>query len=161
MNRRKGLVSVLALTLMLHGAAHGQTGELNSLLPQSVLFHVGSWHDRGDYNNVNLGGALWWKGGLTAGGFYNSFSRPSWYGGLRVRAYETRILQLDLMAGAITGYSETGPLDLVAVPSLGWRLTPRNSLHVVFIPRFVIPANAVHVMFEHRLGEGRSGPRAN
>jgi len=122
-------------------------------MPESVRLHLGSWHDRGDYNNANLGGALRWKGGLTVGGFYNSFSRPSWYGGIALRPVETRLLQLELLAGVISGYSETGPLDLVAVPSVGWRITPRNALQVVFIPRFVIPANAVHVMFEHRLGE--------
>jgi hypothetical protein len=127
---------------------------LAQLTPRSVRVHVGSWHDRGEYNNANLGAALRWNGGLTVGGFYNSYRRPSWYGGLVVPAFERGGFQLELMTGVITGYSETSPVDLVAVPSLGWRLSPRSSLQVVFMPRFVIPANVVHVMFERRFGAG-------
>jgi hypothetical protein len=122
-------------------------------LPKAVRLHLVSWHDRGEYDNANLGLALRWNGGLVAGGFHNSFGRTSWYGGLIVPAYQGRALQLELMAGVITGYSDSSPIDLVAVPSLGWRLSPRNSLQVILMPRFVIPANAVHVMFERRLGD--------
>ena len=149
---------VLALTLVLAfpRGALAQLALPQNCLPQTVRLHVVSWHDRGQYNNANLGAALRWNGGLAAGGFYNSFGRPSWYGGLVVPAFEGRAFQLELMAGVITGYSESSPVDLVAVPSLGLRLSPRNSLQVVFMPRFVIPANAVHVMFERRLGDVRA-----
>lgn len=128
---------------------------LAQLLPQAVRLHVASWHDRGDFNNANLGMALRWKGGLALGGFHNSFGRASWYGGMALPAVEGGAFQLELMAGVISGYSDSSPVDLVAVPSLGWRMSPRNSLHVVFMPRFVIPANAVHVMVEHRWEEPR------
>lgn len=140
---------ILALTFMLV-SPHGALAQF--ALPQAVRLHVASWHDRGEYNNANLGVALRWKGGLTAGGFHNSFGRPSWYGGLVVPAFERGPLQLELMTGVISGYSDSSPVDLVAVPTLGWRLSPQNSLQVVFMPRFVIPANVVHVMFERRLG---------
>ena len=145
---------VLALTLTLAFPAGG----FAQLLPQAVRLHVASWHDRGDYNNANLGAALRWKGGLTVGGFNNSFGRPSWYGGLVVSAFESHAFQLELMTGVISGYSDSSPVDLVAVPSLSWRLSPRSTLQVVFMPRFVIPANAVHVMFERRLGAVRADP---
>ena len=122
-------------------------------LPKSVRLHLVSWHDRGDFNNANLGAALLWNGGLTAGGYSNSYGRPSWYGGLVVPAFESRVFRLELMTGVITGYSESNPFDLAAVPILGWRLSPRSALHAVFMPRFVIPANVVHVMFERRFGD--------
>jgi hypothetical protein len=60
------------------------------------------------------------------------------------------------MGGVISGYSESTPLDVVAVPSLGWRVTPSSTLQIVFMPRFVIPANVVHVMFERRFAGDRA-----
>ena len=152
---------VLALTLILAFApgALAQLALPRNCLPQTVRLHLVSWHDRGGYDNANLGVALRWGGGLVAGGFHNSFGRPSWYGGLVVPAFESRAFQLELMAGVITGYSESSPVDLVAVPSLGWRLSPRNSLQLVLMPRFVIPANVLHVMFERRLGDAADRPR--
>jgi hypothetical protein len=152
-------VLALTLTMTLSGGALAQLVLPRNCLPQTVRLHVVSWHDRGEFNNANLGAALRWRGGLVAGGFYNSFGRPSWYGGLVVPVLESHAFQLELMAGVITGYSESGPVDLVAVPSLGWRLSPRNSLQVVLMPRFVIPANVVHVMFERRLGDGAGRSR--
>ena len=140
------------LVLVFPCGAQAQLALPRNSLPQAVRFHLASWHDRGDFNNANPGLALRWKGGLVAGGFHNSFGRPSWYGGLIVPAFESRAFQLELMAGVITGYSDSGPVDLVAVPTLGWRLSPQNTLQVVLMPRFVIPANVVHVMFERRLG---------
>ena len=148
----------LLLTLMIIATVPGDA--LAQFLPQAVRLHVASWHDRGDFNNANLGMALRWEGGLALGGFRNSFGRPSWYGGMVIPAFEGRAFQLELMAGVISGYSDSSPVDLVAVPSLGWRMSPRNSLQVVFMPRFVIPANAVHVMVEHRWGELRPLGRA-
>lgn len=154
--RRLRLLLAMSLVLALPRAAHAQPGWTWSVLPQSVRLHLGSWHDRPGYNNANLGLALRWKSGLVAGGFHNSLSRPSWYGGMIVPLYEKR-LQVELMAGVITGYSETGPLDVVAVPSLGWRLSSRSSVQVILIPHMVIPANAIHVMFERSFG-GDSQP---
>ena len=147
----RSLVLALTLILALAGRAHAQPAVPQNWVPQSVRLHLVSWHDRGGFDNLNLGAALRWRGGLTVGGFNNSLSRPSWYGGIIMPLFESRALQLELMAGAITGYSESSPADLVAVPSVGWHLSARNTLQVVFIPRFVIPANAVHVMFERRL----------
>jgi len=123
--------------------------------PQSVRFHLVSWHDRGDFNNANLGIGLRWNRGLTLGGYQNSFGRASWYGGITMPLFEGHALQLELMTGVVSGYSDSSPADLVAVPSLGWRPTQRGSLQVVFMPRFVIPANVVHVMYEWRLGVPR------
>ena len=150
---------VLALTLLLAfpGGAHAQFAVPRDYLPQAVRLHVGSWHDRGGFDNLNVGAALRWSSGLTVGGFRNSIGRPSWYGGIVRPLFESRALQLELMVGAITGYSDSSPVDVVAVPSLGWHLSPRNTLQVVFVPRFVIPANAVHVMFERRLGASPPG----
>jgi hypothetical protein len=153
LTRYARLVLALTLTLAFPCGAHAQLTLPRNALPQAVRLHLCSWHDRGEYNNANLGVALRWDGGLAAGGFYNSYGRPSWYGGLVVPTFERRAFQLELMAGVITGYSESSPVDLVAVPILGWRLSPRNSLQVVLMPRFVIPANVVHVMFERRLGD--------
>lgn len=146
------------LTLAFPRGAHALLASLRNCLPQTIGLHPLSWHDRGDFNNANLGVALRWGGGLAAGGFCNSYGQPSWYGGLVVPAFERHAFQLELMAGVITGYSESTPVGLAAVPILGCRLSPRNSLRVILMPRFVIPANVVHVMFERRLG-GRAPPR--
>ncbi|HKQ58326.1 MAG TPA: hypothetical protein VJY35_10715 [Candidatus Eisenbacteria bacterium] len=127
-------------------------------LPQTVRLHLASWHDRAGFNNANLGAALLWNGGLAVGGFANSYGRPSWYGGLVLPVLEVRAFRLELMTGVITGYSESSPVDLVAVPSLGWRLSPRSTLQVVIMPRVVIPANVVHVMFERRFGAREGDP---
>jgi hypothetical protein len=135
--------------------ARAQFAFPRNVLPQAVRLHLVSWHDRGEFNNANLGAALRWDSGLVAGAFHNSFGRPSCYGGIVVPAFESRAFQLELMAGVISGYSETSPVDLVAVPSLGWHVSPRSRLQVVFMPRFVIPANVVHVMFERRFGDVR------
>ena len=139
---------VLALTLIL---AFPAGAGAQAVLPRAVRLHLVSWHDSGDFNNANPGAALRWNGGLAAGGFNNSYGRASWYAGLVVPLVERRF-QVELMTGAITGYSESTPIDLVIVPSLGWRMSPRTSLQVVLMPRVVIPANAVHVMLERRLG---------
>ena len=151
--RLRRFVLALALALALPLGARAQPALPRNAVPQTVRLHLISWHDRGGFNNANLGLALRWSGGLVAGGFNNSYGRPSWYGGLVVPAFERGAFQLELMAGLITGYSDASPVNLVAVPSLGWRLSPRSSLQVVFMPRVVIPANAVHVMFERRLGD--------
>ena len=154
----KPLVLALMLTAAFAAGAHAEVGSLRNALPQAVGIHMVSWHDRGDFNNANVGIALRWDGGLTIGGFHNSYERPSAYGGLVVPVFERRAFQLQLMAGMVTGYSEANPADLVAVPILGWRVSPRNTLQVAFMPRFVIPANVVHVMFERRLAD--PAPRA-
>jgi len=144
--------------LTLASGAPAQAAAPGSLLPSAVRLHLVSWHDRGEFENVNLGLALRWKGGPTVGGFHNSFGRASWYAGLIVPLVEKRAFQLELMTGVISGYSESSPVDLVVVPTLGLRLSPQSSLQVVFMPRFVIPANVVHVMFERRLGSRPSDP---
>jgi len=150
--RRARLVLALGIALVVSSAALTQPALSQTLMPQAVRLHLASWHDRGDFNNANLGAALRWKSGLILGGFDNSFGRASWYGGLALPAFEIHRFQLELMAGVISGYSDSSPVDLVAVLSLGWRMSTRNTVQVVFMPRFVIPANAVHVMFERRLG---------
>lgn len=146
MSQARRLVLAVALALSVASDALAQ------VLPETVRLHLASWHDRGGYDDANLGMALRWSNGLVAGGFNNSLGRASWYGGLILPALGKRALRLELMAGAITGYSTSSPVDLVAVPSLGWRFSPRNTLQVVFMPRLVIQANAVHVMVERRLG---------
>jgi hypothetical protein len=147
------IVVTLLLLLSFPRGSGAQSASRSGLVPQAIRLHLLSWHDRDGYDNANLGAALRWKGGLVVGGFNNSLGRMSWYGGLTVPAFQRRAIQLELMAGVITGYSDATPVDVVAVPTLGWRLTARNTLQVVFIPRFVVAANAVHVMFERRIGD--------
>jgi hypothetical protein len=151
------IILALGIVLAFGRDASAQPESPRNSPPEAVRLHVGSWHDRGDFNNANLGAALRWRSGLTVGGFQNSLDRPSFYGGLVVPVFDRGRLRLELMAGMITGYSEASPVDVVAVPILGWRMSSRNSLQVVFMPRFVIPANAVHLMFERRWG-GKSSP---
>src|SRR2546422_11381636 len=82
------LVLALALTLAFPGAALAQLAFPRNCLPQTVRLHVVSWHDRGDFNNANLGVALRWNGGLAAGGFYHNYRPAGWVGGLGVPAVE-------------------------------------------------------------------------
>jgi hypothetical protein len=143
---------MLLFLLVTPGTGHAQVQWPRHPLPDAVRLHVVSWHDRGDFNNANMGAALHWQGGLTAGGYYNSMRRASVYAGFTVPVYDRNAWRLDVMMGAITGYSDSEPAQPVLVPVLGWRLNPRNMVQVVFMPRFVLPANVVHLMVETRFG---------
>ena len=103
-------VLLLAMFLLIHPArADAQLHWPNRPVPESVRLHVASWHDRGHFNNANLGLAFNWPGGLSAGGYYNSMDRASWYAGFFVPVYDHHALRFDVMMGAVTGYSDATP----------------------------------------------------
>src|SRR5215475_10411210 len=112
------VILALSIALSFPPGAIAQSSLARTVVPEAIRFHLASWHDRPGYDNANFGGALRWRGGLVAGGFNNSLGRTSWYGGVVVPAFEAHAIQLELMAGVITGYSDVAPVDVVAVPSL-------------------------------------------
>ncbi len=126
-----------------------------SLLPDGVRLHLGSWHDRGDFDNSNFGLALCWPQGLVAGGYRNSYGNASWYTGLLGTLYEHHALRVEVMLGAVTGYSQTAPVLPVAVPVVGYRVFRRTSAQCIYMPGMVMPggANVLHFMAEHRFGK--------
>lgn len=147
------LVLPLTLFLLLFPAAClAQIAWPKRPLPDAVRLHVASWHDRGDFNDANLGLAVHWTGGFSAGGYYNSIRRASWYAGFLVPVYDRHSIRLEVLMGAITGYSDSTPAIPIAVPVFGYQLHPHQSIQLVFLPEFVLPANAVHAMYEVRFG---------
>lgn len=143
-------LQISMLLLLIPATGQAQIQWPKRPLPDAARLHVASWHDRGEFNNANAGLALHWPGGFSAGGYYNSMSRASWYAGFTVPVYDYHSLQLDVMVGALTGYSLATPAIPIMVPVFGYRLNPQNAVQLVFIPHLVLPANIVHAMYEYR-----------
>ena len=143
---------VLVLLLLGPGVAHAQLKLPTRPLPEAGRLHVGSWHDHGDYDNANLGLGATWQGGLTAGIYHNSFGKASGYAGMIGNLITRRAIQVDVMLGAITGYSESAPILPVAVPVLGARVGRSTLLQVIYMPASVMPGNAnvFHFMIDQR-----------
>lgn len=106
-----------------------------------IGMHLGSIHDRGDYNNVNPG--LYVRSGAWTGGIYrNSLRKTSLYGGYTFD-YETPSLPLvktlSLTVGVVSGYPNTikgTKLSLMLAPSAKIPLTQETSLRLTVLPRF-------------------------
>ena len=134
--------SAALLLALLAGAAQADT----------IGLHVGSWHSRPGYNNVNPGAFYRADDGLTVGAYCNSQSRspnnpdaptcrPSAYAGVTWGGDGL----VALTAGVVTGYTY-GPLPIV-LPSI--KLGP---VRVGVLPK-VEPMGAwvVHAMLEMKL----------
>lgn len=117
--------------------------------------HLGSIHDRGDYNNVNPG--LYVRSGGWTGGIYrNSLRKTSIYGGYTFD-YDTPSLPLvktlSLTVGVVSGYPNTikgSKLSLMLAPSAKIPLTEETSLRLTVLPRFKAynQATAYHFSIE-------------
>ena len=99
--------------------------------------HLGSYHFSSDGNNVNPGiyGVV---DGWTAGTFYNSKRRQSFYGGYTWESDEWKRLSAAVTLGLITGYGKGATPYPMVIPSIGWRhglLGKASVLRIMFVPR--------------------------
>ena len=76
-----------------------------------ILIHAASWHfGQKGFNQENAG--LGWRGGgdrwmISAGGYRNSLDRRSYYVSAGARVAKFGPLELNLQAGAVSGYTDT------------------------------------------------------
>jgi hypothetical protein len=122
------------------------------IVPQScsaetiVGAHVGTWHDKPGFNNVNPG-AYVVHDGWTAGAYRNSERGTSAYAG---HTFETDDRRFALLVGAVIGY-RNAPIKAMALPSL--RIGSDDlAARLTFVPRAEKGGtNAVHFSIEVRL----------
>lgn len=144
-----GLIALSALA----ANAQDKTEEVKESL--TLGMHLGSIHDRGDYNNVNPG--LYVRSGGWTGGIYrNSLRKTSIYGGYTFD-YDTPSLPLvktvSLTVGVVSGYPNKikgTKLSLMLAPSVKIPLTQETSLRLTVLPRFKAynEATAYHFSIE-------------
>ena len=119
-----------------------------ALADTRVGVHLGSWHDRGDYNNVNPG-AYVYHNGYTAGTYYNSERKVSLYAGYTFEYPLVGPFTAGLTVGAITGYARATVLPMV-VPSVSVRLELLPSLRLSVIPPVSGMPLVLHASIEWR-----------
>lgn len=115
-----------------------------------IGLHLGSKHFQSEfkYNNVNPGLYVVYDG-WTAGGYYNSERRPSFYAGYTWE-YRTKFLTPGLTVGAITGYKRASVLPMI-VPSISVGLTEQVSARLTFIPKVEkSSASVLHLSIERK-----------
>ena len=108
---------------------------------QTFGLHVGSYHDKPGFNNVNPGAYVRFANGVTAGFYRNSIDRDSVYVGYTAERFIGPV-GFAVTAGAITGYRHD-VLPLL-VPSIKF-----SHLRLAFIPKAAKGGSgSVHVMLE-------------
>src|SRR5512143_2201799 len=125
---------ILVLSLM-SGAAAAQT----------VGLHIGSAHAHGGLNPVNPG--LYVRGeNWTAGTYYNSERRQSFYAGYTIET--SGRISFALTAGAVTGY-HSRPVMPLLVPSVAVHFG-NEAVRIGIIPRPPVTgaSAALHLMVE-------------
>lgn len=121
-----------------------------SLKPDAIGLHVGTWHSAPGFNNVNPGLFAQW-GGITAGIYHNSERATSVYAGY---TWETRgITALDLRLaatlGLVTGYQRAKVQPLL-LPTASMRLLTHAKgkqarLQLTYVPPIEKRVHALHV----------------
>lgn len=76
---------------------------LLELTALTIGLHMGTMHSEPGLNSTNPGLYVKTEAGWTAGGYFNSFRRPSLYVG---KTFETENKTWALTVGAVTGYSD-------------------------------------------------------
>lgn len=104
-----------------------------------VGLHLFSWHSAPDFNDLNPGVYLKTPTGYTAGTYFNSERKQSFYAGRTFNVYEP----LDVTVGGITGYSR-GPLLPMVVPSMSVPVGDATSLRVIYLPK--LEPKGAHVL---------------
>lgn len=149
MNFRKVLVgSLISLACF---TAQAQEKE-NDLV---IGLHLGSYHDAGNFNNVNPGIYVR-KNNFVVGDYYNSEKRNSFYFGYLLEAKTPKVPLLDSVAvivGGITGYrkdTQIAGFTPMFIPSAKFLVTDDFGFRLAFIPRIsdLNPANVYHLSVE-------------
>lgn len=111
--------------------------------------HLMSYHDAGNFNNVNPGIYIKHESGVTVGTYYNSVKRQSYYGGYTFKPIDA-LPNLDVTVGVVTGYPSM-PVAPLFIPSYTFYKSDDGlRARAAFLPRFgdVQPANVIHFMVE-------------
>lgn len=90
-------------------------GSQGSARAAVVGLHVATWHDSGNWDNVNPGAYLRAEGGLTAGIYRNSIRKTSIHAG-HTWSRPHVLGDVSLTAGAVTGYAQA--ISPLLVPSV-------------------------------------------
>ena len=113
----------------------------------TVGLHVASYHDSGNFNNVNPGVYYRADSGLTIGTYCNSESAKnhctlSSYAGYSLSSRSYNGFSTSLTLGVITGY-QAGTMPM-AVPSVAYK-----NVRLAFVPKVnKLGANVLHLMLE-------------
>jgi len=111
---------------------------------QVVGIHLVSVHGKEGMNNFNPGVYARLDNGLTAGTYYNSHRRQSFYAGYTIETVGK--ISLALTGGVVTGYAKTMPL---LVPSVAYKFS-EATIRLGFIPKPPVrgSCSALHLMAE-------------
>ena len=109
-----------------------------------IGLHVVSLHSSPGLNNTNPGVYVKTQAGYTAGTYFNSERRQSFYLG---RTFNV-IGPVDITAGIITGY-KAHPVMPMLVPSVKMDLTGPYAVRLAYVPKVQKGgAHALHLMIE-------------
>jgi hypothetical protein len=118
-------------------ARHGSTlvHSMSTLLCciAAVGLHLASHHSLPGYNNSNPGVYVKTTEGYTAGTYYNSERRQTFYLGRTFEAQLVPWLSAGVTVGAITGYRPS-PVLPMAIPSVRVPLAGDVSARVAYVP---------------------------
>jgi hypothetical protein len=111
--------------------------------------HLMSYHDSGNYNNANVGVYLQHQSGLTAGSYYNSERKQSYYGGYTFKPFD-RFSRLDVTLGIVSGYSMKRLTPFMLPSYAAYESDDGMRIRLGFLPRIgsFQPANVLHMMAE-------------
>jgi hypothetical protein len=113
--------------------------------------HLMSYHDTGDYNNVNPGVYLQHQSGATVGSYYNSERRQSYYGGYTFKPFDS-LPHLDSTVGVVSGYGKKRVMPFVLPSYTVYESGEGVRARVGYWPKVgtVQPANVFHLMMEKK-----------
>lgn len=111
----------------------------------AVGLHLGSIHSTNTFNDINPGIYVKNQKGLTAGTYYNSERKQSFYGGWTWSPHKN----IDVTFGAITGYKAAKVQPLV-LPTVHFEVMRDVRMRVGYVPKIHSDgAHAIHFMVEH------------
>lgn len=122
----------------------------SSIAETSVGMHIGSQHIDAEqkFNDFNPG-AYVNHNGWTAGAYFNSIKKWSFYGGY---TFEHRVGRASaaLTIGGITGYAY-GPVAPLIAPSVSYRITNDWAVRGFYLPKVKFTgAHVVHLALERK-----------
>lgn len=110
-------------------------------------FHTVSYHTSGNYNNTNPGVYVEYDG-WTAGTYYNSERKQTYYAGYTFAGKLVGPLDWGLSVGVATGYSRS-PVVPMLVPSVRLGVGEHAAVRVSAVPPLAGSAGVVHLSVEY------------
>src|ERR1043165_3937878 len=110
--------------------------------------HLGSWHAKDGYNNFNPGVYVE-HNGWTAGTYYNSERKQTFYAGYTFRGAIAGDFGYGLSVGVATGYKRA-PVVPMVVPSVSYSVTPSWGVRLSGVPPIGTIPGVLHLSVETR-----------